>query len=124
MVKVLERIEEWLSVAIEREANEAIEDIKLGKLGKAETMIKRIIQQDMVEFVLGLRELQREGVTRPKLKRYITSLERLRIKILRDAKIALRDIEKGLYEKAIGVLNTIKEEAGAAFGGEAVSGRK
>jgi len=124
MVDVMERIEEWLSIAIEREANEAIEDIKAGLPGKAATMIKRIVQQDMVEFVLGLRELKEASVEKPQILKYEKSLKRLRIKILRDARIALRDIEKGLYEKAIDVLNAIKEEAAAAFGGEAVTGRK
>ena len=124
MADVLERIEEWLSVAIEREADEAIEDIKAGKPGKAESMIKRIIHQDMVEFVLGLRELQRRGTTEPQIRRYVRSLRRLKIKILGDARAALRDIEKGLYEKAVDVLNKIKKEAGAVFGGEAVAGRK
>ncbi|MBW2984377.1 hypothetical protein KY361_04635 [Candidatus Woesearchaeota archaeon] len=120
MVDVIERAEEVLSIGIERKAAAAIEKIKEGRLGAAEKDVEWIINAAREELALGYAEMKKK----PELRKQERQLEELRAKMINDARDVLDKIRKGEGKEAESILRRIKEEAGAAFGGEAATERR
>ncbi len=114
----LDRVVEYFSIRIVKEAQEAIDDLKSKppKVSKAEKMIRKIVMEDRMGYVLEAEHLR--NLSKNEAKGIEMTLEMVRGKIIQQARLAYVDIEKKEYAKAIIVLEAIKREASAIFQGD------